>query len=184
MNAILRCGVLALAAAALLGCGKPSPRQTRELQLDGKAVELKPAQFDALAAQMNQLCEVAGFTSANIHVQGASRSREQVSSVQAGERAVSSERTSMALNASLQELLQKYNQVVPSKPVDPQVHAKIVERLSAERSGWQLAVLYESDTGPQASLSKFDQYAYRKVTLGPTKIECVTEVAEGKAARR
>jgi hypothetical protein len=185
MTAVLRGSLLALVAVALLGCGKPSPRQTRELQLDGKAVELKPASFDALAAQVNQLCEVAGFLSANVNVQAVGRSREQLSSVEAGgQRVVSSQRTSMVLNDRLEGLIQQYNQMVPSKPVDPRVHTQIVERLRAERSGWQLAVLYESDTGPQASLSKFEQYAYQKVTLGPTKIECVTEVAEGKSSRR
>lgn len=185
MTAVLRWSVLAWVAVALLGCGKPSPRQTRELQLDGKLVELKPASFDALAAQVTQLCEVAGFMNANMTVNGAAPARDKLSSVSDdGERVVTSHRTSMVLNASLEGLLQQYNQLAPSKPVDPQVHTKILERLGAERNGWQLAVLYESDTGPQASLSKFDQYAYRKVTLGPAKIECATEVAESKSSRR
>ncbi len=176
-------------AAAVFGCGKPQPRETRELRIDGKPVELKAGVFDALMAQADQLCEVAGFLSTSVDARSmpsaGSRSREEVSSAQpGGEGMVSTQRTSMALNANLERLLQEYNQRVPGKPVDPKVHARIVERLGAERSGWQLAVWYVSDTAPEASLDKFSRYTFRKISLGPSDIECIVKAVEGGAVRR
>ena len=51
--------VLPVVAMALVACGKPKPREVTELQLDGKAVELKGDALAAVRAQFGAVCEFA-----------------------------------------------------------------------------------------------------------------------------
>ena len=55
--------VLPVVAMALVACGKPKPREVTELQLDGKAVELKGDALAAVRAQFGAVCEFADAVS-------------------------------------------------------------------------------------------------------------------------
>ncbi len=187
---------LALAATALIGCGKPKPREVTVLQLDGKVVELKASDRDTLAVQFGQLCQVAGFLLSNINVQDqpaqgtASASKTAISSILNrtrlsseeihGDRTVSTLRASMQIGPGIEGLFEKHNQLDPKAAVDPNVHAKLRARLNALRSGWQVAVFYESNTAPEASVKEYESYLYQKVTLGPSSVDCLTELSEAK----
>jgi hypothetical protein len=51
--------ILPVMALAVVSCGKPKPREVAELQLDGKAVELKGDALAAVRAQFGAVCEFA-----------------------------------------------------------------------------------------------------------------------------
>ena len=68
--------VLPVVAMALVACGKPKPREVTELQLDGKAVELKGDALAAVRAQFGAVCEFADAVS--------ERARERAQAAGAG----------------------------------------------------------------------------------------------------
>lgn len=55
--------ILPLVALALAACGQPKPREVTELQLDGKAIELKGDALAAVRAQFGAVCEFADAVS-------------------------------------------------------------------------------------------------------------------------
>ncbi len=55
--------ILPVMALAVVSCGKPKPREVAELQLDGKAVELKADALAAVRAQFRAVCEFADAVS-------------------------------------------------------------------------------------------------------------------------
>lgn len=192
--------LLALSLAAVAGCGKPKPREVAELQLDGKVIELKPAEMSALRSQFEQLCEVAGFVQTQVDVQsqtvsvagspskgttggGLTRSLES-SEERHGDRTLSTQRMTLKLGNDVEGMLTEYKRLAPNSSIDPKVHARILDRLEALRKGWQLAVLYHSDTAPESSVTSYDTYFFQKVTLGPASVQCLVQSAQGKDARR
>ncbi len=68
--------ILPLVALALVACGKPKPREVAELQLDGKAIELKGDALAAVRAQFGAVCEFADAVS--------ERARERAQAAGAG----------------------------------------------------------------------------------------------------
>ena len=55
--------ILPVMALAVVSCGKPKPREVAELQLDGKAVELKADALAAVRGQFRAVCEFADAVS-------------------------------------------------------------------------------------------------------------------------
>jgi hypothetical protein len=55
--------ILPVMALAVVSCGKPKPREVAELQLDGKAVELKADALAAVRGQFRAVCEFADTVS-------------------------------------------------------------------------------------------------------------------------
>lgn len=55
--------ILPVMALAVVSCGKPKPREVAELQLDGKAVELKADALAAVRGQFRAVCEFADSVS-------------------------------------------------------------------------------------------------------------------------
>ena len=68
--------ILPVMALAVVSCGKPKPREVAELQLDGKAVELKADALAAVRAQFRAVCEFADAVS--------ERARERAQAAGAG----------------------------------------------------------------------------------------------------
>ena len=59
--------VLPVIALAMVYVGKPKQREVTELELDGKAVELKADALAAMTTQLRTLCELP-FFSPNVRV--------------------------------------------------------------------------------------------------------------------
>ncbi len=200
MNRGTRWILLVVVAAWAAGCGQPKPREVLELRLNGKAIELKSSDWDPLALQFGQLCQVAAFVRSDIKVQdkaaggagGAlSRSTQEVlervrqsSHEIQGARTVSTEQTTLKLGPGIEGLIKEYNQLNPSASVDPQVYAKLRARLEALLAGWQIAEFYYSNTAPEASVKDYGTYAYQKVRLDPASLHCLLESSESQGARR
>lgn len=68
--------ILPVMALAVVSCGKPKPREVAELQLDGKAVELKADALAAVRGQFRAVCEFADAVS--------ERARERAQAAGAG----------------------------------------------------------------------------------------------------
>jgi hypothetical protein len=192
----IRWVILAGVALASVSCSKQQPREVRELRLDDKVIDLKADAFDALMSRAKSLCDFAGFLGASLKAQrtgaphsnalsGASvvSSSSMISEEETSGNRMLSSRTSMALNDAFKENIQRHGHKFPGKPISPQVLNEVRTLLDATRSGWRVAVLYQSDTASEASVSSFASYTYRKITISSTSIDCVDESKTGDRPR-
>lgn len=197
--------ILPVMALAVVSCGKPKPREVAELQLDGKAVELKADAMAAVRAQFRAVCEFADAVSerARERAQAAgaaapasasvaspqantgsrlkiSRSEQQSSGNDA---AVTRTQTVLAWDATLPDELRKLGQAT-GKSIDSQAVSGLTARLDGLRSGWSVAAFYHSDTAKLDALKSFDRYSYQQVKFTPASLECVRESSERDKPRR
>ena len=153
--------IVAAIAATSVSCGKPQPREVRELRLDDNPVALKTDSFDALMSRAGAICDFAEFF------------QTAISSEESAERTVVSTRTSISLDDLVQETARSHQ----SQHLNPEVVPELKTLLNSLRDGWKIAVLYFSDTAPESKISSFATYVFRKVTLSPQRIECLTQAA-------
>ncbi len=191
--------ILPVMALAVVSCGKPKPREVAELQLDGKAVELKADALAAVRAQFRAVCEFADSVSerARERAQAAgatapasapaagsrlkiSRSEQQSSG---NDGAVTRTQTVLAWDATLPDELRKLGQAT-GKSIDSQAVSGLTARLDGLRSGWSAAAFYHSDTASLDALKSFDRYSYLQVKFTPASLECVRESSERDKPRR
>ncbi len=188
--------VLAVVAVTAVSCGKPKPREVTELQVEGKAAELKPEPLARFRKQVQGLCELSEFMGTQIRSQPAGDApaskgqvKAQVAKLESatqdkdGSKTVITATTTMALGDHLDEALRTYGQI-SGKPVDLQAMAGIRSTLDSVRSGWRVAALYYSDTAPRDSLKSFDQYQYLMAKLTPERLDCVREAVVRDQPRR
>lgn len=190
--------ILPLVALALVGCGKPKPREVSELQLDGKAIELKGDALAAVRAQFGAVCEFAESVSERAReraqapasvasTQASTGSRLKVSRSEqqssGNDGAVTRTQTVLTWDATLPDELRKLAQAT-GKAIDSQAVSGLTTRLDGLRNGWSVAAFYQSDTAPLDALKSFDRYAYQQVKFTPASLECVRESSERSKPRR